>query len=127
MSSKNNSLFLSRYLLIIVLAGLLIFYHSAWLIEWLGSQQNRQPATFYSIQAVLRAAIAFSLLAVVLRLRVGLWAMWLSISGLIVTQYWAHYSGLSFEFVEGRHALSYLRGFIFPTIITLAFPKRLPT
>ncbi|GGA01302.1 hypothetical protein GCM10010923_07500 [Blastomonas marina] len=47
--------------------------------------------------------------------------MWLSIGGLVASQYWAHFGNLPVDFTEGRHPLSYLKGFIFPTIITVAF------
>jgi hypothetical protein len=62
-----------------------------------------------------------SLLLVVCGVRGALWGMWFSIGGLVATQYWAHFGNLPVDFTKGRHRLSYLKGFIFPTIITLAF------
>ena len=51
----------------------------------------------------------------------GALLMWPGITGLIATHYWAHFGNLPVDFTEGRHPLSYLKGFIFPTVITLAF------
>ncbi len=77
--------------------------------------------SFEYIQSPLRAVIAASLLCVVSGARRALWGMWAGITALVATQYWAHFGNLPVEFTQGRHALSYLKGFIFPTIITLAF------
>ena len=81
-------------------------------------------ATYNAIQGTLRLAIMASLTAVVLGRQNALWAMWLSIGGLIATQYWAHYGPVTAEFTAGRHPLSYLKGVIFPSIITAAFLYR---
>jgi hypothetical protein len=49
--------------------------------------------------------------------------MWVAISALIATHYWALYFELPFRFLDGRHPLSYLKGFIIPTVITFLFPS----
>jgi hypothetical protein len=49
--------------------------------------------------------------------------MQLCINALVATHYWAHFGNWPVDFTAGRHQLSYLKGFIFPTIITLAFPR----
>ncbi|GAB3018320.1 hypothetical protein [Bowmanella dokdonensis] len=82
---------------------------------------NSALTLFDHIQSVLRALITISLLLVVFGVRWALWGMWLSIGGLVATHYWAHLGNLPVDFTEGRHPLSYLRGFIFPALITLAF------
>jgi len=115
---------LARRLLILVLAGLLIFHHSVMLGEALLDLDKHPPTLFDLVQWLLRAAIASSLLLVVWGKPRALWGMWISIAGLVATQYWAHFGELPVEFTRGRHPLSYLKGFIFPTLITLAFRRR---
>ncbi|MBB2487328.1 hypothetical protein H5407_19000 [Mitsuaria sp. WAJ17] len=115
---------MTRRLLILVLAGLLVFHHSVMLGEALLDLDSHPPTLFDVIQWVLRVAIASSLLLVVWGRPRALWGMWISIGGLVATQYWAHFGELPVEFTRGRHPLSYLKGFIFPTLITLAFPHR---
>jgi len=130
---KRNSFFLVRRLVILVLAGLLIYYHSLILYHlyfgagdifnlYNGSAQG-VLTSFENLQSALRAVIVVSLLLVIFGFRPALWVMWAGISGLVATQYWAHF-WMPVAFTEGRHALSYLKGFIFPTIITLMFPIR---
>ncbi|WP_146907264.1 hypothetical protein [Arenimonas daejeonensis] len=110
-----------RRLVILVLAGLLIFHHSLMLYEIYVQPGNSAHTLFDHVQSVCRFLITVSLLLVVFGVRRALWGMWFSIGGLVATQYWAHFGDLPVAFTEGRHALSYLKGFIFPTIITLAF------
>lgn len=114
---------LARRLVIVVLAGLLIFYHIYTLAELYLSPDRGPVITFDHIQSVLRAAIVASLLLVAWGTRRALWGMWIGIGGLIATQYWAHFGDIPVDFTEGRHPLSYLKGFIFPTVITLCFPR----
>ena len=131
---KRNSFFLVRRLAILVLAGLLIFYHSLILYHlYVGAGDiynlyNGSAAgvltSFENLQSALRAVIVVSLLLVIFGFRPALWVMWAGISGLVATQYWAHFGNLPVAFTEGQHTLSYLKGFIFPTIITLMFPIR---
>ena len=117
-TAQTKILLLLRHLIICVLAGLLIFYHSLTLYEMhLGSAHT----LFDFVQSVCRVLIIISLLLVVFGVRWALWGMWFSIGGLVATQYWAHFGHLPVDFTAGRHPLSYLKGFIFPTIITLAF------
>ncbi len=118
---QTKVLLLFRRLIIFVLAGLLIFYHSLTLYEMYLGTSNGAHTLFDYVQSVFRVLITISLLLVVFGVRWALWGMWFSISGLVATQYWAHFGNLPVDFTEGRHPLSYLKGFIFPTIITLAF------
>lgn len=133
---KNNGFFLVqlvRRFIILVLAGLLIFHHSIILYHlYVGAGDiyniyNGSAAgvltSFENLQSALRAVIVVSLLLVVFGVRQALWVMWAGISGLVATQYWAHFGDLPVAFTEGRHPLSYLKGFIFPTTITLMFPS----
>lgn len=118
---QTKILLLFRRLIIIVLAGLLVFHHSLMLHELYLGPGDSAHSFFDHVQSVCRALITISLLLVVLGVRWALWGMWFSISGLVATQYWAHFGNLPVDFTEGRHPLSYLKGFIFPTIISLAF------
>ncbi|QKG70322.1 hypothetical protein [Erythrobacter mangrovi] len=111
-------------LIILLLAGLLVFYHVTMLVDLAQGKGLSSDAGFNAIQAILRFAIIVSLGAVVLGKRVALLAMWFSIGGLVATHYWAHFGNLPVDFTAGRHPLSYLKGFIFPTIITTAFLYR---
>ncbi len=118
---QTRGFLLFRRLIIFVLAGLLIYYHCFVLYEmYLGNGISTLPH-FDSVQSILRALIAMSLLLVIFGVRWGLWGMWFSISGLVATHYWAHFGNLPVDFTADRHPLSYMKGFIFPTIITLAF------
>jgi len=115
-------MFLSlRCLIIFVLAGLLICYHSFTLYDLYLGDGTSAHTTFEYVQSVLRLGIILSLLLVVFGNRWALWGMWACIAGLVATHYWAHFGNLPVDFTKGRHPLSYLKGFIFPTIITLAF------
>ena len=118
---QTSRFLLFRRLIIFVLAGLLIFYHSLMLYEMYLGTSNSAHTFFDYVQSVFRVSITMSLLLVVFGVRCALWGMWFSISGLVATQYWAHFGNLPVDFTEGRHPLSYLKGFIFPTIITLSF------
>ena len=118
---QTKTFLLFRRLIVFVLAGLLIFYHSLTLYEMYLGTGNSAHTLFDYVQSVCRALIATSLLLVVFGVRWALWGMWFSISSLVATQYWAHFGNLPVDFTIGRHPLSYLKGFIFPTIITLAF------
>ncbi len=116
-------------LIICALAGLLIFYHAYTLYDlYLGSgtdlyergSANTHPL-FEHGQSVLRVIIVFSLVLVAMNMRFALYGMWTAISALIATHYWALFFDLPFRFLDGRHPLSYLKGFIIPTVITLLY------
>ena len=114
-------------LVICALAGLLIFYHTYTLYDlYVGSGTDlyeggsaRTHAAFVHAQSILRVMIIFSLVFVVLKRRFALFGMWVAISALIATHYWAYFFDLPYRFLDGRHPLSYLKGFIIPTLITL--------
>jgi hypothetical protein len=110
-----------RRLIIFALAGLLIFYHTFTLYDLYLGAGTSVHTTFEYVQSVLRVVITLSLLLVVFGKPWALWGMWAGITGLIATHYWAHFGNLPVDFTAGRHPLSYLKGFIIPTIITLAF------
>ena len=109
------------------LAGLLIFYHTYTLFDlYLGSgtdlYQGGSGTThlrFGHVQSVLRVTIILSLILVVMNRRFALYAMWVAISSLVATHYWALFFDLPFRFLDSRHPLSYLKGFIIPTVITI--------
>ena len=121
---RESPLRLVQSVVILVLAGLLIFYHLTMLYDLGTGHGLSSDANYNAIQGVLRFAIIASLTGVVLGKRIALWAMWASIGALILTQYWAHFGGVPAEFTAGRHPLSYLKGVIFPSIITTAFLYR---
>ena len=70
-------------------------------------------------QSILRLLIIVSLVLVAMNRRSALYGMWAAIGALVATHYWAYFFDLPFQFLEGRHPLSYLKGFIIPTVITL--------
>ena len=117
---------LIRRLIIAALAGLLIFYHSYTLYDlYLGSgtdlyggSSNSEHAVFVHVQSLLRIVIIASLILVTMNRQFALIGMWIGISALIATHYWALFFELPFRFLDGRHPLSYLKGFIIPTVIT---------
>jgi hypothetical protein len=124
-----GSRFPVRRVVICALAGLLIFYHVYTLFDLYfgsgtdlyGAGSENAHSLFEHVQSILRVAIVSSLMLVTLNKRFGLYGMWLAISALIGTHYWALFLDLPFRFLDGRHPLSYLKGFIIPTVITLLY------
>ena len=118
-----------RRIVICGLAGLLIFYHTYTLFDlYLGSGTDLYQSgsenvhlRFEHVQSFLRVAIILSLCFVAMNKKFALYAMWATISSLIATHYWAHFFNLPFHFLDGRHPLSYMKGFIIPTVITILF------
>lgn len=123
-ASRESPLRLLQSLIILILAGLLIFYHLTMLRDLAMGNGLSSDATYNAVQGVLRLAIIASLTAVVLGKRIALIAMWLSIGSLISTHYWAHFGDVPVDFTADRHPLSYLKGLIIPSIITTAFLYR---
>ena len=119
-----------RRIVICALAGLFILYHTYTLFDlyfgsggtdlYGGGSANAYPLYVHT-QSILRVMITFSLILVVLNKRFGLYGMWVAIPALIATHYWALFFDLPFRFLEGRHPLSYLQGFIMPTVITFLY------
>lgn len=118
-----------RRIVICALAGLLVFYHTYTLFDlyfgsgtdlYGGGAGNAYPL-FEHTQSILRVMIVLSLVLVALNRRFALYAMWAAISALVATHYWAYFLDLPFRFLEGRHPLSYLKGFIIPTVISLLY------
>jgi hypothetical protein len=122
-------LFPVQRIVICALAGLLIFYHTYTLYDlylgsgtdlYQGESTNTHPL-FEHVQSILRVMIIFSLALVAMNRRFALYGMWTAISALVATHYWAFFFDLPFRFLDGRHPLSYLKGFIIPTAITLLY------
>lgn len=111
-------------LIIIALASLFIFYHVTMLADFVRGDGLTGDALYNGVQAALRVGIIASLALVALGKRFALWTMWLSIGGLILTHYWAHFGMVEADFTIGRHPASYLKGLIMPSIVTLAFLYR---
>jgi hypothetical protein len=78
-------------------------------------------APYRHLQSILRVFIIISLLLVVQNKRPALYGMWAAIAALVATHYWAFFFDLPFRFLEGKHPLSYLKGFIIPSVITILF------
>ncbi len=122
-----SRLFRLQRVAIFALAGLLVFYHAYTLFElYIGSgtdlyggPSDKGHSLFAHTQSVLRLAIIVSLVLVVVNRRSALYGMWAAIGALVATHYWAYFFDLPFHFLEGRHPLSYLKGFIIPAVITL--------
>ncbi len=112
---------------IFALAGLLVFYHTYTLFDLYAASStdlyggpNANGHSLYAhTQSILRLVIIVSLVFVAMNRRSALYGMWIGIGALVATHYWAYFYDLPFPFVEGRHPLSYLKGFIIPTVITL--------
>ena len=122
-----SRLFVLQRVVIFALASLLVFYHTYTLFEvyagsgtdlYGGPSANGHPIYVHT-QSSLRLLIIVSLVLVVMNRRSALYGMWAAIGALVATHYWAYFFDLPFPFVEGRHPLSYLKGFIIPTVITL--------
>lgn len=123
-AQPEDRLRIARRLVILVIAGLLVPYHLTMLYELAGGQGLSSDPLYNAVQAALRAVIVVSLIGVVLGRQAALWTMWLGIGGLVATHYWAHFGSVPADFTSGRHPLSYLKGFIFPSIVTTAFLYR---
>jgi hypothetical protein len=116
-------------IIICALAGLLVFYHTYTLFDlYFGSGTDlyndgskNSHLLFENAQSLIRVMIIFSLILVVLNKRFGLYGMWVAIPALIATHYWAFFFDLPFRWLDGRHPLSFLKGFIIPTVITFLY------
>ena len=125
----SRGLLLVGRLIICALAGLLIFYHTYTLYDlYLGSGTDIYDVgnasaydAYRHTQSILRVFIIGSLTLVVLNKRPALYGMWIAIASLVATHYWAYFFDLPFRFLQGTHPLSYLKGFIIPTVITILF------
>ena len=127
--TPEGRLFLLQRVVIFALAGLLVFYHTYTLFElyvgsgadfYGGPSANGHPLYMHT-QSILRLLIIVSLVLVAVNRRPALYGMWAGIGALVATHYWAYFFNLPFPFLEGRHPLSFLKGFIIPTVITLLF------
>lgn len=125
----DGRLFLLQRVAIFALAGLLVFYHTYTLFElyvgsvtdlYGGPSANGHPLYMHT-QSILRLLIIVSLVLVAMNRRSALYGMWATIGALVATHYWAYFFNLPFAFLEGRHPLSYLKGLIIPTVITLLY------
>jgi hypothetical protein len=120
----GNKFLLPRRIVMFALAGVLVLYHATTIYNIYAGTRISGHSAFVNLQSLLRIVIITSLSLVILGVRSALWGMWVGISALIFTQYWGHFGLQTVDFTEGRSGFSYLRGFIFPTILTLIFPTR---
>lgn len=125
----GGRLVLLQRVVIFALAGLLVFYHTYTLFElYVGSDTDMYGgpnanghALYMHTQSILRLLIIVSLVLVAMNRQSALYGMWAAIGALVTTHYWAYFFDLPFRFLEGRHPLSFLKGFIIPTVITLLY------
>jgi len=120
--------FKTRVAVILTLSGLLIFYHVSKVYDLYWGAEIGNHAALIDAQSFIRLAIAASLSLVVLGVRgapwrrLALFGMWASITALVATRYLLLWETSVLDGFENAFPLSYLRGFIFPTIITLIYP-----
>ncbi len=121
--------------IIAALAGLFVCYHAYTLVhlylgagttgpigaDLYGGSSAGEYAWYVHTQSILRVFIIASLVLVAMNRRSALYGMWAAISALVGTHYWAYFFDLPFQFLAGKHPLSYLKGFIMPTVVTLLF------
>ena len=105
---------------ILIPACLLIYYHITMIYDVLAGRGLSANAIYNAVQLVLRLSIAASLAGVVFGAKAAIWTMWLSIASLVATHYVAHFGLVEADFTADRHPLSYLKGFIIPSVITAA-------
>ncbi len=111
----------TRRVAIGVIAGFLILLHIVFLADLYTHDKISNHSTYVNLQSLISISIAASLLLVILGKKAGIVGMWVSITALILTQYWAHFGFQEADFTEGRSVFSYLRGFMIPTAITFLF------
>lgn len=129
MEPASRLVVLLQRAVILALAGLLVFYHTYTLVDlyvgsgtdFYGGPNANEHALYVHTQSVLRLLIIVSLVLVAMNRRSALYGMWAAIGALVATHYWAYFFDLPFDFLEGRHPLSFLKGFIIPTLITLLY------
>jgi hypothetical protein len=125
----DGLLFQIQRVVIFALAALLISYHTYTLFDLYvgagtdiyGAPSANGHALYMHTHSVLRVLIIVSLVLVAMNRQSALYGMWAAIGTLVATHYWAYFFDLPFPFLEGRHPLSFLKGFIIPTVITLLF------
>ena len=124
-----GGLFRLQRVVIFALAGLLVFYHTYTLFAlyvgsgldlYGGPSANGHPLYMHT-HSILRLLIIVSLVLVAMNRRSALYGMWAAIGALVATHYWAYFFDLPFPFLERRHPLSFLKGFIIPTVNTLLY------
>lgn len=111
----------TRRIAILIIAGFLIILHIAGLTDLYTSKPISSYSAYVNLQSMISVFIIASLLFTIIGKRMGLVGMWVSITALILTQYWAHFGFHDADFTEGRSAFSYLRGFMFPAAVTFLF------
>ncbi|PHZ83671.1 hypothetical protein [Paremcibacter congregatus] len=118
----HNKYLKTRLAIIFILSGLLILYHLSKVVDLYIAPGITEASPLLLIQSAVRIAIASTLLLVVFGQKRALWGMWIAITALTVTRYILLLQTEPLSGIEFTTYLSYLRGFIFPTIITLCYP-----
>lgn len=122
-NSINNIPIKIRMSIIFSLGIVLIAYH----LTKISSLYFLNPPIDYSLlthfQSLVRVVIIISLFLVILKKKCALFSMWVSILILVITQYITYFSNSPTDV----SVFSYLKGFIFPSIITLLFPYKKDT
>lgn len=126
MAHQNNHWqFQLRIAVFLLLTAFLVLYHGLKIIDAL--TVSTYLADIVYLQTGIRGLIVISLLLVMMRRRFGLVFMWISMATLIATQFWVHFARPELLGDSARHELSYLRGLILPTIISLIAIRRTAT
>jgi len=112
---------LARGVAITLIAGFLILLHVVGLFDTFSNGGLSDYSAYENFQSLLSLFIVASLILVIMIKRIGLIGMWASITALILTQYWAHFGFVEADFTKGRSVISYLRGFMIPTVITALY------
>ena len=104
---------------VLTLAMILMIYHIAKVFSLYITDSNLEYSTLIHIQSIIRILIVISLSLVIFKKRKALIGMWIAILALIGTQY---INVLMYPDPEVS-MFAYLKGFIFPIIITLLYPN----
>lgn len=118
----NRKFIKTRRLIIAVFCIFLIVYHISKLLNIYTAASGAEYALIVHMQSLLRMAIIVTATLVIFGKKYALTSMWISITALITTQYIVYFGLVQADMTPVSSAVSYLRGFILPTIITLIFP-----
>lgn len=97
---------------IVILAGFLATYHLTKLVSLYA--QGVEHTTLVHVQSVIRILIVANMFALLLSWKHAIWAVWLSVLALVVSQYLMGMGLVAYTVFDP----AYLRGLIIPTLIT---------
>ena len=109
-----------KYAAAIAMIGFLSVYHLSRIYIFLFMESGEAASLLSHGQAVLRAFIIITLVYVAMKRRHALLWMWVAIGALIATQYMQLLTTASGALPLSTY-MGYLRGFIFPALITIIY------